>query len=675
MPAYFQRLVSEFLATSNAAIVGDLTRGAAEDHHQLQPEQTFAWEIEIDGLKSALSVLSRSVSDTGTWGVALEFVIPGRSKRLDAVLLTPSGLIVMEFKVGATRFTGGDQWQLEEYCWNLRDFHAGSYGLKIAPVLVATAAEARKKITELQTRDRQGLTFEIQCTHLDGLADALATAYRCLPAEKKSSVNLEAWGNAPFQPTVDIIDAAKWLYEKHDVREISHSYSDNIAATTERLVDLVSEAKAKNRKMICFVTGVPGAGKTLVGLNTAYSEHLSGSAAQTACFMSGNNPLLKVLRAALAENLKSTGKSKREIAYEVSALLRNIHEFTLAHLKSSTPPSQQIIIFDEAQRSWNAAQVKKKNKKKRGFPSEYLEKSEPEIVLQVMERCPQWCVIIALIGGGQEIHDGEAGIAEWGRALMNTREPWVIVVPPQVLQNDSSLAGQRLFTKEMPKASHIQEDVSLHLAVGKRSYRAQNFTEWVDHVLGLRPEDATRLAAAFHREFPLFITRDLSTARRLLREFCGEDHRCGLLASSGALRLRVDGVELSPSFRGGYSYEHWFLSGGGDIRSSSQLEVAATEFECQGLELDWVGVCWGGDFTVDGTGVWQFRNLKGTKWQAVRATTKKEFMVNKYRVLLTRARSGLVVFVPKGDVTDSTNAPSCLDITANYLTTCGALPM
>ena len=333
---------------------------------------------------------------------------------------------------------------------------------------------------------------------------------------------------------------------------------------------------------------------------------------------------------------------------------------------------------------WNAAKLRDgltKRQRRRKITAEQVDEvlrhgdTEPELLLAVMEKC-DWCVVVALVGGGQEIHDGEAGLAEWGRALSRRGTGWEIWASPVAIGGGAAVARQRLF-EESNLPPSVSKVADLHLSVGKRSYRAEKYADWVNHVVG-GDADAAREVAAELSEYPVWLTRELSTARRVLRQYAGDDLHSGLLASSGAVRLRADGIEVSPGFRDGIKFPDWYLRPTKDIRSSNQLEVAATEFECQGLELDWCGVCWGGDFVVmPETAEWQFRCVrmpagKLPKWYVEKSAEKREFMQNKYRVLLTRARIGVVLFIPAGDEHDQTREPAIFGATADFLERCGA---
>jgi hypothetical protein len=466
-----------------------------------------------------------------------------------------------------------------------------------------------------------------------------------------------------------IIEAAEALFAGHNVREIAHSHAGatNLTLTSDKLVEIIQRAQQQRLKVACFVTGVPGAGKTLAGLNVAHNPVLRQQGRPPGVFLSGNGPLVRIVSAAIARDFKrrtKTGGAERT----TGTFIQNVHAFVRDALdKPDKPPAENVIIFDEAQRAWDAAH----NEKKTG--SEF---SEPETVLSIMDRHQDWAAVVALVGGGQEIHDGEAGLAEWGRSLRERFCHWQVAASPQALVGDASVAGHRLFSDGNSSTVRIIHEPALHLDVNVRSFRAKRLAEWVEAVLAGDAAKARGIATDL-REFPVALTRSLATARAWLRERARGLRRCGLVASSGAIRLRADGLELSSGFRQGNRdlYVHWFLDDPSDVRSSNQLEVAASEFECQGLELDWVGVCWGGDFVSDASaGGWVFRNFSGKRWTAVPNEIDRRYLLNTYRVLLTRAREGMVVWVPAGDISDLTRPRECFDPTAEFLLGCG-LPL
>ncbi len=348
-------------------------------------------------------------------------------------------------------------------------------------------------------------------------------------------------------------------------------------------------------------------------------------------------------------------------------MIENVHVFARYHTDDNQgAPSNHAIIFDEAQRAWNRAQNMRK------FKRDY---SEPEMLLRIMERHPDWAVLVALVGGGQEINDGEAGLGEWGRALTESAKDWVVYASPEVLVGGPSTAGQRLFS-DGAEQKKVHTSPALHLLTSHRSLRADQLATWVNLVLEGDADTAASLGVT--KKFPIFLSRNLTQTRSKLREQCIGVRRFGLVGSSGAARLRAEGLEPSSSFHADYPWEHWYLGEETDIRSSYRCEVFATEFEIQGLELDWIGLCWGGDFVWDDSRGWQLRALRHgpeSKWGLIKSEEKRVYRRNAYRVLLTRARQGMIIFVPRGDAADSSNPPDDFEATAQFLLRCGVTPL
>jgi hypothetical protein len=409
---------------------------------------------------------------------------------------------------------------------------------------------------------------------------------------------------------------------------------------------------------------VPGSGKTLVGLSLAHSGESNLNAIH---FMSGNGPLVKVLQHLFTQESMRKGAKAAQARTEATTLIENVHRFASYHTTDNQgPPSNHAIIFDEAQRAWNRAQHMKK------FNRDY---SEPEMLLSIMERHEDWAVVVALVGGGQEINDGEAGLEEWGRALAGSAKDWLICASPEVLTGGASTAGHRLF-EDANVQREIQTNTMLHLRTSNRSIRAETLATWVNLVLAGDAEGAAALS--INKKFPILLSRDLNQTRRKLYKQGIGVNRYGLVGSSGAARLRAEGLEHSSTFHADYPWEHWYLGNRTDVRSSFRCEVFATEFEIQGLELDWIGLCWGGDFVWKEANGWQLRNLRQTepsKWNSIKNQEKQIYRTNAYRVLLTRARMGMVIFVPMGDPNDPTCAPAEFEATAAYLVRCGVTPL
>jgi hypothetical protein len=272
--------------------------------------------------------------------------------------------------------------------------------------------------------------------------------------------------------------------------------------------------------------------------------------------------------------------------------------------------------------------------------------------------------VVALVGNGQEINTGEAGLPEWGRALRERFPHWSAHASPIML---AGVGGSfpPLFPDGLGVVS-VNPDTDLHLAIPLRSFRAEALTRWVEAVLAGDTDEARDLRRTMP-DFPLAHTRSLETARAWLRSHARGDRRAGLIASSGGRRLRPYGLNVEAEL----DEPMWFLQPPEDVRSSTFLELVATEFGVQGLELDWVGLCWEADFRRTDAG-WSYHRFAGTTWQRVGGEARRRYLLNKYRVLLTRAREGMVIWIPPGSTEDETRLPSLYDQTAEYLLVCGA---
>lgn len=649
-----------FMLADDAKLLGELTSSVASTGIiSTRTSQIETWKTQITLLKRCTYSLLERHEAAKDWRLILEYELPRRQKRPDAILLAEDIVVVIEFKVGASFHDASSRWQVENYCLNLRDFHSGSSGRTIVPVLCSTAAPSVTSSSLLSN----SYVAPVQLANSDDLADVLFLAYSTQHDPRRVPIDAEVWIDAPYRPTLSVIEAAERLYENHDVREISHSYACNLDATTDLLAEVIKEARAHNQRYVCFVTGVPGAGKTLTGLNVVHNPSLRAKGGPSGIFLSGNGPLVKVVREALVLSQQRAGRRRQDSAHEVSTFIQNVHQFLRYHREHpATPPHEHVVIFDEAQRAWNRDQMQRK---------QGVEHSEATELFDVMDRLEGWAVIIALVGGGQEIFLGEAGLEEWGRAVA-VRPDWRVVASPEVVYGGASVSGHRLFSDGVPPGIMFRPEPLAHLRVGVRSFRAQQLAEWVDAVLTLDTERAHSLVPD-QREFPLHFTRDLEVAKTWLRarSQAGDGQRAGLIATSEDQRLRAYGLERSSAFRLDYSFEKWFLMQPADVRSSHALEVAASEFECQGLELDWVGLCWGGDLTPSGAGGWDYRKFRGSSWHQVHGESERTYVRNRYRVLLTRARLGMVIWVPPGKVSDPTLDPVRFDQVQSLLEAAG----
>jgi hypothetical protein len=646
MRAYYTADRAQFFADTPSHILGELTR---RHHFDVEAGQRQAWLKQIDLMRTALT-------DIAAFTLYFEFGIPRMGKRADAVVLVGDAIFVIEFKDGQSQFEPAAREQVEDYALDLKNFHEGSHKLSIFPILVPT--EAR------QSRDVQ---FELAFDHVarpfllcpNDLGPIIRTIAARHDAPDFAVANWEASG---YRPTPTIIQAATALYARHNVDEITRSDAGAINLTrTESAVSLAIEtSRGCKEKAICFITGVPGAGKTLAGLNIA-TRRSAGDNDEHATFLSGNGPLVDVLREALVRDHRArTGGQRSAAERHVRAFIQNIHHFRDEYVHSSAAPSDHVVIFDEAQRAWNRRKAAAFMRQKRGLAD--FDVSEPEFLLGVMDRHTQWCTIICLIGGGQEINDGEAGLSEWMAALQNRFAHWRVYTSDRIDHPDYDLNQQAQSFLTEPRVT-LSPD--LHLGVSLRSFRAETLSNFISHVVD---GDAAAARAAFAglELYPIVVTRDLQHARAWLKTRARGSERYGLVASSGASRLKAEGLNIKAAIEP----PNWFLNSRDDVRSSFYLEDVASEFDVQGLELDWTGVCWDADLRHDGAD-WKPYKFKGTRWQSINDRFLRLYLKNAYRVILTRARQGMVIFIPKGDDSDPTRSPDFYDGTFDFLIRCG----
>jgi hypothetical protein len=547
--------------------------------------------------------------------------------------------------------------QVEDYALDLRDFHEASRQHPIIPILVATEASPRPQTLPLLI----GGVADVLCTSAGTMPSLLTHLAGALPLPA-TPLDVAGWEWAPYRPVPTIIEAAQMLYARHNVAEIAAARADvaNLNRTTDAIRAAIAEARMARRHTALFVTGIPGAGKTLCGLNAAFSLEDDTAAA----FLTGNPTLVHVLREALARNAAGQDRTKLHVARRrAEARIQALPRFRdhYAAQPDEIPP-EHVVVIDEAQRSWSREHaIRKTRDRAEGLR---LTDSEPGHLLDAMGRHADWAVIDCLIGNGQEIHTGEGGLAEWGHALA-ARPQWQVRTAPDALTATDAL--QRL-----PPLPGLRTDPSLHLDVPVRAIRGPSAATWVEAVLRGDADQARQIAADAESGVPFLITRELAAMRAALRASCRGSRRAGLVASSGAARLRADGLGAELPHMDADAVAHWFLDRWPeDVRASDALEQVATEFCCQGLELDAVGLCWGGDLIRVGAG-WQTRTFRGTDWQINRKAEAIAYRMNTYRVLLTRARYETIIWIPPGDRADRTRNPAMFDDIADFLLSCGA---
>lgn len=669
MRQYYHDTIADFIGQSFDVIWAQLT---AVDRGDLLHTQKQAWDVQLKILKEHLSGFNGDIF--------FEYSIPRMGKRIDAVVLIDGILFVVEFKVGAKEYIGADINQVWDYALDLKYFHEESHHLPIIPILVATNAK-ESDILLFQYDDQVVRPIR---SNGKNLADIIRQSQLIFPS---TQIDNYLWSISRYAPTPTIIEAAQALYKNHSVKDISRSDADNLTDTSDYIFRVIEQAKAEQNKVICFVTGVPGAGKTLVGLNI--STQSAGKEGVNAVYLSGNGPLVKILVEALTRDkvlqLKEQGEkcTKKEVAQEVKSFIQNVHHFRDASLEGtiiedgqivadlnyfrseknrdkSYAPIDHIAIFDEAQRAWTkdmTAGFMHRKKNRPGFPY-----SEPEFLISCMDRHKDWAMVVCLVGGGQEINTGEAGISEWIASLNNHFKDWHVHISSRLTDKEYAAGEALSLLTDHPNVYTTDE---LHLAVSLRSFRAEKLSLFVHQLLDMDKIAASETLKELTK-YPIILTRDIEKAKRWLKERARGNERYGIIVSSQAYRLRPLAIDV----RVKPDPVHWFLSDREDIRSSYYMEDVVTEFDIQGLELDYTCVVWDGDFRYK-SNEWGTYSFIGNKWQNIKKEERKMYLKNAYRVLLTRARQGMVIVVPKGNHDDPTRKPEFYDLTYRYLKSIG----
>jgi DUF2075 family protein len=646
---YFKASITSFLQRTTEEIIGSITLSNQFDSTLFQNK---AWKEQIEILKEALRDYQGMIF--------FEFSIPRMGKRVDVIAVINNVVFVIEFKVGEDKFLSYEIEQVWDYALDLKNFHKPSHTAVLAPILVAT--EAKKSFIEISTTSHNdNLILPIK-TNMHDLALAIKNTLSFF--KEKQIINGEVFEKGTYAPTPTIIEAAVSLYNNHSVEEITRSDAEaiNLTKTTSAISDIIDCAKNQNKKIICFVTGVPGAGKTLVGLKVA-TNHLDKEKGNESVYLSGNAPLVAILQEALARDKvkreAAMGKSisKGQAKQAVKSFIQIIHHYRDAYLVSPEPPYDHVAIFDEAQRVWNKDQTVKFMKQKKNRPD--FQDSEPEFFISCLNRHKDWAVIVCLVGGGQEINTGEAGISEWLNAVRDRFPSWEVHISPNLTDSEYTAVDSINILKQK---SEVKFNSDLHLAVSMRSFRAENVSLFVKNILDLDIKKAQQTLSSISENYPIVLTRDLLKAKAWLKEKARGSERYGLVVSSQAQRLKPFAIDVKSPMNPVY----WFLNGKEDVRSSYYLEDVATEFQVQGLELDWACITWDGDLRYSAND-WKTFQFKGSKWQNINHSERRKYLVNAYRVLLTRARQGMVIVVPDGDLKDHTRKCEYYDSTFDYL--------
>lgn len=649
--AYYCNSIPGFIVDSCHSIVGQLVRHSFE----ISKEQSDAWEKQIGDLQTRLE-------ECGIEGdIIFEYDIVRLGKRIDVILLIRHMVFSLEFKNGKSIYTAQDAQQAEDYAIDIKNFHKESEDLYVCPILIATDAPKYTKPQSIDCYpDKQ---IFLQRENIDTLVEKLseiATRYG-----SDDPLDFEKWFNSPYHPTPTIIAAAVEAYTTHDISEIAHSEAgqDDIDRCEARIDNIIQYAKTNQKKCVCFVTGVPGAGKTLVGLDVV-ARNLKEGRENLSVYLSGNGPLVEVLREALKKSVKDKGQYTRETQAAINALIQSSFAFKKDNARTRLATPENILIFDEAQRVWNAEKMARKHEK-----DPDMSISEPHLLYRIMDRHQDWAVMICLVGLGQDIYDGEVGINEWFRCGIEEYHNWELFYSDEIF---SQTEDKNIDKDLILSCSRCHEAKELHLKTSIRSFRADKQCQFVDAILDNDPITARELYDYISKKYPVYITRNYALAKKWVRNQVRGSQRSGVLACSSAQRLKPEGIYVPSDI----DVKNWFLAPSDDLRSSNMLEVVASEFKVQGLEIDWAIVCWDADLRRK-ENQWDHYSFRGTKWNKRNKLEQKRYLVNSYRVLLTRARQGMVIFVPHGvdAEEDPTRSNIYYDGIFNYLKSCGIVDL
>ncbi|ADQ80229.1 hypothetical protein Palpr_2093 [Paludibacter propionicigenes WB4] len=646
---YFGDTIDNFFRKNTEEIIGAITLSNQFDSNT---NQNKSWKQQIEILKKSLVGLEGMIY--------FEFSIPRMGKRVDCILIIQNIVFVIEFKVGEKEYLSANYDQVWDYALDLKNFHKPSHCAVLVPILLATEAKDLA-IQIIETSHEDQLIKPLKANKINF---SEVVKYCLLNLATNLDIDGDEYIKGSYSPTPTIIEAAVSMYKNHSVDEITRRDADakNLTDTTNSVSKIIEYAQAENKKVICFVTGVPGAGKTLVGLNIA-TKHLDKEQATTSVFLSGNGPLVAILQEALTrdkvqqEKEKGNRITKSSAREGVKAFIQIIHHYRDAYLIDPNAPYDHVAIFDEAQRAWNKEQTINFMRRKKNQPD--FKYSEPEYLISCLDRHKDWAVIVCLVGGGQEINTGEAGISEWLYAIKNSFPQWEVSISPNLTDSEYNAVEA---IAEVESTCVAKYDSNLHLSVSMRSYRAENVSLFIKQILDINTFEAKETLSKISNNYPIVLTRNVETAKKWLREKARGSERYGIIVSSQAYRLKP----LAMDVRVETDPVHWFLGEKDDVRSSYYLEDVATEFQVQGLELDWACVTWDGDFRYSDEG-WKTYSFVGNRWQNINKEERKLYLKNAYRVLLTRARQGMVIVVPEGNEEDHTRKSEYYDSTFEYL--------
>lgn len=647
--AYYCNSIPGFIHDNSTSIIGQLVKHSFE----VNKDQSDAWENQISELQNRLEKCGMEGD------IIFEYDIVRLGKRIDVILLIRHMVFSLEFKNGKDIFTAQDAQQAEDYAIDIKNFHKESEDLYVCPILIATKAEPYKKVQSSGCYpDKQ---IHLQRENIETLIPKVSSIVDLYGEDKE--IDFEKWFNSPYYPTPTIVAAAVEAYSSHNLSQIAQSEAgqENINLCEEKINEVINKAQTNKRKCVCFVTGVPGAGKTLVGLDVV-AKNMDEGKKNLSVYLSGNGPLVEFLREALKRSVKAKKQFNRETEAAINTLIQSSYAFKKDNASHNHATPENILIFDEAQRVWNKEKMTSKHKE-----NPLMAVSEPHLLFSIMDRHQDWAVMICLVGLGQDIYDGEVGINEWFRCGIEDFKEWELYYSPEIFGQVEDKNINREMIEGCDRCHPIPE---LHLKTSIRSFRADKQCQFVDALLDNKPDEAKEVYNIISEKYPIYITRDYETAKNWVRNQVRGSQRSGVLACSSAQRLKPEGIYVPTDI----DVKNWFLAPSDDLRSSNMLEIVASEFKVQGLEIDWAIVCWDADLRrKEGKNDWDYYSFRGTRWNRRNKPEQKRYLLNSYRVLLTRARQGMILFVPKGvdPEVDETRNSEYYDNIYSYLLKCG----
>ena len=650
--SYYSEKFESFLNESNEQILGKIFQN--DLHSEILETQKNSWKRQIEILKQLL--------DLKIDRILFEYSIPRMGKRVDNVLFYKNIVFILEFKVGERNYNKTDLMQVESYAFDLKNFQEGSRECKIVPVLVSTRAPPVENNLELLENN----VYRPIMANETNLKDVIDEASKIFNEKQLDPIK---WENSPYNPTPTIIEASIALYENHSVEDITRkdSVGEDFVKTISSIVNIIENSKKNSRKSIIFLTGIPGSGKTLVGLDIA-SKYQDIANHEYAVYISGTYTLVEIIQEALTRNRveKSKFSPTKVTKQKTKELVNNLFQFLPKYreeiLKGDKKPREKIVVFDEAQRMWNVDKFDKTVETK--LKLEPTGKSETDLLLEYMDNHQDWAIILCLIGGGQEIHEGEDGTIEWIKSIQNKFNHWDVYMSPEFLTKEY-LGDQLQITSFGTVQKNLIND--LHLKKSTRSFRSENFSKFINNLLDkdlIHAKEIMNELNSKSDKFHLFMTRDLQIAKNWVRQKSHGNDRYGMLVSSKSLRLAPVGI-IKRNQRD-FNSIGWWLDSEDYIDSSFKLEIPCAEFFAQGLELDWSIFAWDACLRPTDTD-WEYLTFTRRKWESINDPEKRRYLKNSFRVLLTRARQGMIIFIPKGDPLDNTFLPEYYDGIYDYL--------